>query len=864
MSDELPRYFGGPSVKDNRVSGIKAKDFPELVTRFFHNSVRIPLIRKEFLALDEKPQKEAKDVDYITPCRFKSDPDRRDTVNATEMVLAFIDVDGGDTARKIQEDPSVVIEALHPFNAVVYKTARYTEADPRYRIVVDLEGCDPKDYKRVIRYLSGRLGFPDEWDGAKESRVVVQPMYRPVVFAGDKSTPVVCARVTGIALPIEEVPPADDEWDELLEGKTYSLGPADPEILGLGYLPKAGIVPEDIRDPLFAIDPDVVYTTWIQVIAACRHQFRGEEEAKEAFELLVEWSSQGTKYSGEKEVWAKWRSFRPDAAGRAPVTVATLFKLAIDAGWNSTRLATRLKGTTVEWIATCEDSDELMKEGPARIAALPFRNEVVEDSLVLTLRDRLKGLTGQTMAKASIQHEVVRARKREAAGKREERGVDPMPEFLAPMVYVATEDRFRHCGTGVSYTPGAFDRLLGRELMPKDPAEVPADGKPPVLPSNYALNIVKIPTVDETLYYPLGGGEERFVEVGDRIYLNTYNPLSPPSANPEFSEEAGALFCKLVGKVVGNPLYESILLDFWASNTQFPGLKICWVPLLQSVEGAGKGMICDSLRAVLGKINVRTTPPEVVNEKYNDHYVVGAVLNIWNEIHIPGERRARVTNALKQPITDDTVVVIQKYCDPREVLNMVNHMAFTNVKGAIHLDPGDRRWMIIFSPMQDKDEAQALADSGFYEQFDILQNEWAGALRYWLLRRRIAADFPYKGPAPITEFRQEVIDEGINPVETAIRDLIDDPDECLVGPDVISTAHMNQMLSRETKNRGAKPTHYLSQLGYRKWTGMKSRPVLAGRRTDIWYHPGRFIDGIESPLETLDRRVAANGNLIDI
>ncbi|MBK6359447.1 MAG: PriCT-2 domain-containing protein [Comamonadaceae bacterium] len=51
----------------------------------------------------------------------------------------------------------------------------------------------------------------------------------------------------------------------------------------------------------------------------------------EAYPLAVEWSARGAKFEGEWDVRKHWDSFNAGKAGG--ITIATLFKMALDAGW---------------------------------------------------------------------------------------------------------------------------------------------------------------------------------------------------------------------------------------------------------------------------------------------------------------------------------------------------------------------------------------------------------------------------------------------------------------------------------------------------------------------------------------------------
>lgn len=80
---------------------------------------------------------------------------------------------------------------------------------------------------------------------------------------------------------------------------------------------------EHVRQLLEQLDPDLPYAGWLRVLMGIYHESGGSEEG---FELAKEWSSQGNKYNGEKEIRTKWRSFTLKL--RRPVTIGTLISMA--------------------------------------------------------------------------------------------------------------------------------------------------------------------------------------------------------------------------------------------------------------------------------------------------------------------------------------------------------------------------------------------------------------------------------------------------------------------------------------------------------------------------------------------------------
>jgi len=90
--------------------------------------------------------------------------------------------------------------------------------------------------------------------------------------------------------------------------------------------------PDDVKSALKFIDPDCDYSLWSKYISA------GRLQGEEYFEVFDQWSSNGKKYRGTKDVRRTWVSFEHDIdvinkSGKNPVTILSVFKEATKNGW---------------------------------------------------------------------------------------------------------------------------------------------------------------------------------------------------------------------------------------------------------------------------------------------------------------------------------------------------------------------------------------------------------------------------------------------------------------------------------------------------------------------------------------------------
>lgn len=843
------RYFGGNRVSPAQVFQLSADTFHQLVERYYGIPAPIAMTRQEFLAHPDRDK--IKDGPYVCACSFKETPCQRKDEHADALNTVILDLDDSTAVLPIFEDPQALSEAIWPWNFVLYTTAKHTPEAPRMKLVVDVEDGTPVTWHRpMVAVIVDKLGLPRSFKGNVESRTLSQPQYRPVQFQGEEFNAILASRTDGVPMAALDMPD-DDGLSDSLEDRRYAYTGDVGADLGLLYLPLPDLTVEDVREPLYKIDPDVNYVMWRELASALRHQFRREEDAQEAFRLFEEWSSTGSKHV-EGEPYKKWISFRPDTTGgKAPITIRTLFRHAQAAGWNPKQVSDKLKQSVEEWIAACEDATELMEEGCRRIAAQPFANAIVEDHLSACLRARLKALTGNLIEKGAIKKQITAEKVHK---KSEQQKGQPRPNWLSPWIYIATANVFRNATTGVEYPPVSFDNAFSIHLMPKTDAgdDEPSNGRPTILPTHYALNQLAIDRVDETLYYPLNGGTDPIVEVNGRRCLNTYNPSALLHPDPDTAEEAGALFTEHIGVVIAEPENRDLIIQFIAHNVQHPGKKIRWVPCIQSAEGVGKGTLVEILRLVMGANNVAGIEATVIRSQWND-WMCGHALVVLEEIHIPGEQREAVMNSLKRAISDDFVTINKRNTTARELPNYTNFIGFTNFIDALHLKPSDRRWGVFRSAIQTKEQVEILNQSGHFDRVAPLRNRLAAGLRHWLLNYPIPDTFPVNGPAPRTRYREEVIRQSRNATQASLEDLIDNEDYPLIGSDLIIETEVHTALG--TTNDPQRASHYLRMLGFSAWNGGVPVRLPSGHRTAIWTHNFLFPMDIEHPEAVATERL---------
>lgn len=803
-------FYGGSGSDLGTVRPLTPTTFAEFVKETLGNPVVIRTLgRAEFLARPKPERDRIKKVAFFTPAAF-AEAGQRITERAAHCNLICIDIDvtpeGKSPAKPFVDDPRNLAALLSPFAFAAYTTAASTKQLPRLRIVVRAEKLDVADYGRAVRYVGETLLRLPEM--TKESFVAVQPMFLPTLFRDDdpvddhpliiavpEGEAVTTAVVAGTASPSRQ-PKGDVDTDE------------DSSADALAFLrpPVDGITLDDAESALKVLDPDCSYPEWIAVAASLKHQF-----GDKGFEVFDEWSRKGKKYAGDEETRRKWDTFRQNPRARVPVTIRSLLKRAAEAGWDQTEaVAERCYEAVLAWLNDRRSAKELMDSGVAKIAGAPLITDLQRFSLIGVLHEALKRVR-ISVTKPELKASLQRFERKLAKLNQQAPTATPdtqMPQWARGLTYVAGQDEFFQRHTGRTFKPKVANNYFGVQLM--TPQDEPK-GSPSVQPTDYLLNVLRCPRVDTYTYDP--GAEGAIIGVGQKKAANLYIPTYP-EADPERADYAGEVLMEHLTNLIKEPRYRTVIVDYMAYMVQHPGKKIRWAVLIQGAMGCGKTVLSEMMRGVLGTEHVRSISAELLFTPYNG-WAFGAQLVTLEEIRVAGQNRYEVMNKLKPCISNDFITVNDKYVVPFEARNVTNYFMFTNHRDALAVSSDDRRYFVLYSPLQVRAQVAALGTKYFERLWDVAQNEKAG-LRSFLEQWQISEEFNPDGHAPVTTYLQELAKTSATPLNTAIAEAIAGREHPMLGEDILSVTTLLGVL--ETKKLPPFTEHavgvILSELGY--------------------------------------------------
>jgi hypothetical protein len=287
-----------------------------------------------------------------------------------------------------------------------------------------------------------------------------------------------------------------------------------------------------------------------------------------------------------------------------------------------------------------------------------------------------------------------------------------------------------------------------------------SEGKLSTLLVNKCAEIRKV----ERLCYRPGEGE--FPDGLDKNFTGqTYNLYRPASVArvtggaPWFVEHVRYLL---------DEREAGLLMDWLAWRAQNPGRRPNFGVILRGAQGTGKSFIGLAMRAVLGEHNVAMVDNEEVHGDYTS-WIEAKQMVVVEELKAKDVHGARdLANKLKPLITQPTTRIREKYIAHYEVENLAAFLCFTNHEDALNLEDGDRRWMVLFSEAEPRDQA-------YYRSLfrRLADPRSVGGMLDELLSRDVSA-FDGEGRAPDTEAKETMREAGMGRVERMALELARD------------------------------------------------------------------------------------------
>lgn len=201
------------------------------------------------------------------------------------------------------------------------------------------------------------------------------------------------------------------------------------------------------------------------------------------------------------------------------------------------------------------------------------------------------------------------------------------------------------------------------------------------------------------------------------------------------------------------------VLRWLALPLQRPGTKMRSALVFHGPQGAGKNLLFEIVAAIYGKYAL-VVGQDQLEDKFNDWASMKLFL-IGDEV-VARQELYHHKNKLKAFITGETIQINAKMLPLRTEANHCNVVFLSNEQQPLALEPGDRRYFVVYTPPRDRGDlyqrvAECLANGGreaFFAHLMALPLE----------------DFNEYQIPPMTQAKADLIELGLKPHERFVRE----------------------------------------------------------------------------------------------
>ena len=422
----------------------------------------------------------------------------------------------------------------------------------------------------------------------------------------------------------------------------------------------------EVRDMLAAIQlppagGGACRTMWVEVLLAVQDW---SQKSDHGFKLFAEWSAGQPGFVSEQDCRKTWDSFEPGGG----ITIATLIKLAREAGWNDTPavpLAIDPNASFAEQVAAT----------PSPAAQPP--------------PPHVQAIQGVSRLGLACSHAV------EALGRRRFDYKTAMQWLSTEFVMIIQQEGIYYSKTErMCLSKTMINDLLGRFMPRNSQNQVILPGK--ILQTEGTVYTAHLPG-----FHP---GEGTLYKEGEHTYVNLYTEPAPFIEPTDHEIDMVNALWNYCFPTEQDQDFSQYLMGFYGHIVQRPSMKISSAPVLVSEKtGTGRTTLTwDIPHALVGGANARMVSNKVLRSQFSD-FISGTHFVHFDEIHINGRWDSDDTaNALKNLITGKTVEVHPKGLAPFNIPNRIFATATSNYSDAITLPRDDeRRWGIYcLNPLQ--------------------------------------------------------------------------------------------------------------------------------------------------------------------
>jgi putative DNA primase/helicase len=203
------------------------------------------------------------------------------------------------------------------------------------------------------------------------------------------------------------------------------------------------------------------------------------------------------------------------------------------------------------------------------------------------------------------------------------------------------------------------------------------------------------------------------------------------------------------------------VLRWLALPLQRPGAKMRSALVFHGPQGAGKNLLFEIVAGIYGKYAM-VVGQDQLEDKFNDWASMKLFL-IGDEV-VARQELYHHKNKLKAFITGETIQINAKMMPLRTEANHCNVVFLSNEQQPLALEPGDRRYMVVYTPPRD--------EKGLYARVAECLGKGGAAAFYDFLMTVPLDGFDEFQIPPMTRAKEDLIELGLRPQERFVREWV--------------------------------------------------------------------------------------------
>lgn len=254
------------------------------------------------------------------------------------------------------------------------------------------------------------------------------------------------------------------------------------------------------------------------------------------------------------------------------------------------------------------------------------------------------------------------------------------------------------------------------------------------------------------------------------------DPLPESDEPPEVIKKAVRPWVSLLKWMYPDPLYQEIVVWYYAHLVRRRGEKINWgLVQFANAQGVGRDSLIRPVQDLLGDRNCRVITGEALDSQFNP-YVLSELI-VANEMDTSHETlRHRVYNKLKELMTTppDRIDVNIKNVPQFQNRKAANVVIHTNTAAALAIAETDRRLAVVASP-RTREEALQRGKDGKYAELHAAYADENWTARFVAFLNSIDLDnreWNAKSHAPHTRAKDEMRDAASSPLKSGLREAV--------------------------------------------------------------------------------------------